>query len=144
MSDTQRPTIWPAQQDPTALFRSPGLNDTIEFPVLLPVCASLLRRSVFSRVGLFNEELNAVEDWEYWIRCAFTDACFHFVDLSGTNSFIRMHNLSMTQNKERMILAEFRMRMFFHKLLSAGEVRNFNFTHLVLYNSVLKNEGRAV
>ncbi|MFT5501327.1 MAG: hypothetical protein ACI88G_001464, partial [Woeseiaceae bacterium] len=33
MSDTQRPTIWPKQRDPTALFRSPGLNDAIEFPI---------------------------------------------------------------------------------------------------------------
>jgi glycosyltransferase involved in cell wall biosynthesis len=30
----------------------------------------LLRRSVVERVGEFDEELAAAEDWDYWIRCA--------------------------------------------------------------------------
>lgn len=30
----------------------------------------LLRRSVIDRVGEFDEELHAAEDWDYWIRCA--------------------------------------------------------------------------
>jgi glycosyltransferase involved in cell wall biosynthesis len=31
---------------------------------------SLMRRTVFDRVGLFDENLRGYEDWEFWIRCA--------------------------------------------------------------------------
>ena len=31
---------------------------------------SLMRRSVFDTVGLFDENMRGYEDWEFWIRCA--------------------------------------------------------------------------
>lgn len=31
---------------------------------------SLLRREVFDKVGLFDENMRGYEDWEFWIRCA--------------------------------------------------------------------------
>ena len=33
-------------------------------------CASLIRREVFDRVGLFDESLKTHEDWDLWIRIA--------------------------------------------------------------------------
>jgi len=31
---------------------------------------SLVRRTVFDRVGLMDENMKGYEDWEFWIRCA--------------------------------------------------------------------------
>lgn len=111
---------------------------------LLPVCSPLMRSSVVKKVGFFNEKLNAMEDWEYWIRCAIIGVQFQFIDAYGTDSLIRMHRASMTQNVYRMHLSVYQVRLFCHELLPLSETRNFNLASLLLTGSVIDMDRRAV
>lgn len=66
------------------------------------VNAPLIRKSVFDRIGLFNTDLIAVEDWEFWCRCAFQDVNFRFDNSEGTQALVRFHEGSMSKNMKRM------------------------------------------
>jgi glycosyltransferase involved in cell wall biosynthesis len=66
------------------------------------VNAPLIRKSVFDRIGLFNTKLIAVEDWEFWCRCAFQKVNFRFDNSPGTLALVRFHEGSMSKNMKRM------------------------------------------
>lgn len=71
----------------------------------------LLRKSKLNEVGLFNETLRSHEDYEYWIRMAIKGAFFHYDNSQSTFALVRVHYLSMSNNKEQMhisfLLAKF-------------------------------------
>ena len=119
----------------------PILNKLVERN-LFPVCAPLLRRAVFDRVGLFNEKLEALEDWEYWLRCAAAGMQFRFVEVEGTDALIQIHTASMTQNLDWIQHAICRMRTLCHGWLPPGEARNVNLEHLLVACAALGQEGR--
>jgi glycosyltransferase involved in cell wall biosynthesis len=66
------------------------------------VNAPLIRKSVFDRIGFFNTKLIAVEDWEFWCRCAFQEVIFHFDNSIGTHALVRFHEGSMSKSMKRM------------------------------------------
>src|SRR6478672_7558577 len=41
---------------------------------IMTVNAPMFRRRVFERTGLFDEGLDPIQDWDYWIRCAMAGA----------------------------------------------------------------------
>ena len=91
------------------------------------VNAPLTRRTLVERVGLFDEELPPVEDWEFWIRCALAGAQFRFEDFEGTLALVRSHGASSSKNRLRMTGAEVRMRRKLKRLLAnKPEARHAN------------------
>jgi glycosyltransferase involved in cell wall biosynthesis len=69
------------------------------------VNAPLIRKSVFDKIGLFNTKLIAVEDWEFWCRCAFQNVHFRFDNSLGSQALVRFHEGSMSKNMKRMFEA---------------------------------------
>ena len=69
------------------------------------VNAPLIRKSVFDKIGLFNTKLIAVEDWEFWCRCAFQNVNFRFDNSLGSQALVRFHEGSMSKNMKRMFEA---------------------------------------
>ncbi|NES87629.1 MAG: glycosyltransferase [Moorea sp. SIO2B7] len=55
----------------------------------------LIRKQVFDEVGNFDELLNAVEDWDMWLRLA---ARYHFVCVPSPQIFYRISPNSMSTN----------------------------------------------
>lgn len=109
---------------------------------IFPVCSPIMRSSVIDRVGLFREELSALEDWEYWIRCAVVGIEFHYYAAIGTDSLIRTHGASMTQESGQIRYAGYVHRLFSHKVLPLGDVRNVNLALMLQANSILGIKGR--
>lgn len=68
---------------------------------IMTVNAPLVRRSAIESIGFFDEELSPVQDWDYWLRCALGELSFHFEDQEGIRALVRMHQMSMTQNRAR-------------------------------------------
>ncbi len=80
------------------------MNTLIDLNICV-VNAPLIRKSVFDRIGLFNTKLIAVEDWEFWCRCAFQKVNFRFDNSLGTQALVRFHEGSMSKNMKRMFEA---------------------------------------
>lgn len=70
----------------------------------------LIRRSVVSSVGYFDEVLPPAEDWDYWIRCAARGKRFQFMDAPNTLALVRYHPLSSSQNRWQMHASTLLMR----------------------------------
>lgn len=111
---------------------------------IFPVTSPLLRKVVAQKVGLFNESLPALEDWEYWVRCSLSGVCFQFVTEPNTDALIRIHGSNMTQNSVRMKNGEFLSRLACQNLLPVRErrVRTINLWRLVAASSALDSNNR--
>ncbi len=81
------------------------------------VNAPLIRKSVFDRIGLFNTKLIAVEDWEFWCRCAFQKINFRYDNSLGSMALVRFHEESMSKNMKRMYEAACVARSTLEKLI---------------------------
>lgn len=60
----------------------------------------LTRRSCFTRVGLFDEQLRASEDWDMWLRVARN---YRFAGISEPLVNYRMHGKNMSADPEYML-----------------------------------------
>ncbi len=86
----------------------------------------LARRSLLERVGPFDETLPAIEDWEYWLRCAAAGAAFRFEPFPDSLSLIRSHAASWSKNDLRNAAAEVLMREKLKGVLEDTEARRVN------------------
>ncbi len=77
---------------------------------IMAVNCPLLRKSIIDEIGLFDERMRALEDWDYWIRCATAGKRFHYADAEDTRALVRSHPLSLSKNNETMIAAVLRLQ----------------------------------
>jgi GT2 family glycosyltransferase len=84
---------------------------------IMVVSAPLLRRRIIDKVGLFDEKLPPVEDWDYWIRCAMKGARFQYLDEVGALSLIRSHSNSLSKNSLKARKQVIRLRQKLNKIL---------------------------
>lgn len=111
---------------------------------LMPVNAPLIRRSVLEKVGEFDVELRAVEDWHFWIRAATAGQQFHFEMQEGALALVRTHAQSMSKSMDRMFTAILLMREKVDAILPTAELKSFNRALGVEQEAVWGiHEGRA-
>ncbi|HVS80984.1 MAG TPA: glycosyltransferase [Pyrinomonadaceae bacterium] len=85
---------------------------------MMAVNCPLLRKSVFERVGLFDENLSPLEDWEMWIRAAAGGQYFQFVDRPGCLALVRVHETSSSRDKFSMCAARVLVRRKLERFLT--------------------------
>ncbi len=73
--------------------------DALSYRNWIATQASLIRRTVIDKVGMFDERLAAAEDWDYWIRCARVAQMFY---LAGAVVLYRQHGTQMHREYPRM------------------------------------------
>ena len=67
------------------------------------ISAPIYKRSIFESIGLFNEELTSLEDWEFNFRCALSDLKFKHTGYGIEDKvLIRIHKVSMMNDKANM------------------------------------------
>jgi glycosyltransferase involved in cell wall biosynthesis len=65
------------------------------------ISAPLYRKSVFERIGLFDEELMAFEDWDFHYRCASEGMIFQHTGYElSSKTLIRLHKSSAMANEK--------------------------------------------
>src|SRR5215470_11869971 len=74
------------------------------------VNSPLIRRKVIDDVGLFDQTLPPLEDWDFWLRCAAKGKYFKYSQARGTLALVRSHPASSSRNQVRMMRALVRMR----------------------------------
>jgi len=81
------------QSDLTAL-------ETIKHRNPFVTSASLYRSSVFDDLGLYDETLQYIEDWDFQIRCALAGKQFHYLGYKPNQStLIRLHDSNISKNR---------------------------------------------
>ena len=88
------------------------------------VSAPLYRYNVFQRVGNFDENLGALEDWDFHFRCAVDGIVFQHSGYSPqSKTLIRIHEKSMSADRRNMVrnLKKFQQK---HKVNEAFALEN--------------------
>jgi GDPmannose 4,6-dehydratase len=93
---------------------------------IMTVNAPLVRRRTVEAVGLFDEELSPMQDWDYWLRCALAGARFQFMDEPGTRALVRVHSTSSSQNRVRMYTAGLLIRRKLAESVKDRSLRGVN------------------
>jgi glycosyltransferase involved in cell wall biosynthesis len=93
---------------------------------IMVVSAPLLRRRIIGQVGLFDEEISIIADWDYWIRCSIKGARFQYLDEAGALSLIRWHSNSLSQNRLKLGKHTIRLRQKLDKILQDGALIEYN------------------
>lgn len=77
---------------------------------IVAICAPLFRREVMNKVGLYDELLTSLEDWEYWFRAAINGYGFSYLDDDRAWALIRVHKTSLSWNWDNMTANRSRLR----------------------------------
>jgi glycosyltransferase involved in cell wall biosynthesis len=77
---------------------------------IMVINSPLIRRGVAERVGPFDPVLLAVEDWDYWLRCAQAGARFRFEEMPETLALVRAHAISSSRDRLSMYRAAIAIR----------------------------------
>jgi GT2 family glycosyltransferase len=93
---------------------------------IMVISAPLLRRSVVESVGCFDNRLNPLEDWDYWIRCAASGKRIQYLDLESTLSLVRSHPSSINKDRMRAHRAELLLRRKIDRTLTDTEILAMN------------------
>ncbi len=96
----------------------------------LVIHAPMTRRSVVNDVGVFAEDLVVLEDWEFWMRCALANVAFARETTPNSRALIRMHALSATRDRHRILDATVELRQRFERLALSTPARTFNMRSL--------------
>ncbi len=68
------------------------------------ISAPLYRKSIFLTIGLFDEGLSALEDWDFHFRCVVNGIIFQHSGYSPkSKTLIRIHDSSMSANRRNMV-----------------------------------------
>src|SRR5262245_23802260 len=101
---------------------------------IMVVSAPLIRRRIVERVGLFDDKLPPLEDWDYWFRCAIKDGRFQYLNEAGTLSLIRWHPNSLSSDRSRLRKKEMRLRHKMNRMLQDNSLIEYNDQILAYYD----------
>jgi glycosyltransferase involved in cell wall biosynthesis len=82
----------------------------------------LFKRCIVTEVGLFDNDLSAVADYQFLLRCVIADAYFYYHDTPNTYSLVRWHPDNMSRNTNMMRSEERKMRIKLNSLLTDNNV----------------------
>ncbi len=74
---------------------------------LLAINATLTRREVFEDVGVFDESLWTLEDWDLWLRCVAAHKQFAFLEEEESHCLVRAHPISLSRSNTRRMCRAF-------------------------------------
>jgi glycosyltransferase involved in cell wall biosynthesis len=109
---------------------------------IMPVSSSCIKRSVIEKVGIFSKDLPCMEDWDYWLRCAFAGGHFSFLKGESFMTLIRVQRNSMSKNFLKMADYELLIRGLLDKrLISCVELSKTQLEELRKFNSLFSSRA---
>ena len=107
---------------------------------IIVIEAPLLRRSVVDTVGYFDTSLPAIEDWDYFIRCAAMGKQFRYLDEEGTLALVRSHSNSLSNNNRRIRKAMVLLREKIAETIKDEELLELNQQLTTEYAAMVRHE----
>ena len=115
--------------EPPALPRT-GQGRAVMEPLLrenpLAVHCVLVRAQFAREAVHFDESLNAMEDWDVWLRLALAGRQFHHVTEPGTMALVRTHPASWSKDRIRMLAGTVALRQRIQPDLSEAWQQQLN------------------
>jgi len=90
-------------------------KELIKFRNPFVISAPLYPAALFENIGLFDNDLTALEDWDLHLRCIQSDYLFHYHYEADTRTLIRLHDNSMMRS-QHLLDANFGLVMAKHHL----------------------------
>ncbi len=86
----------------------------------LVINAPLLSKKCVEEAGFFDENMKALEDWDFWMKCALRNYSFSFHKDKDDLALVRVHASSLSKEKKGMKKGNFMFlqHIMFHKNLS--------------------------
>lgn len=79
------------------------IKDVLNVKNPMVISAPIYRKYVFEKVGVFDEDLISLEDWEFHTRCALNNLKFQHIGIvENTRTLVRLHSHSMMRDDEIM------------------------------------------
>ncbi len=121
------------------------------FPVFirknnLPLQAAAFRHSFLQEVGLFDQGMRALEDWDYLLRCILRGAYMECLKDKGSMTLIRVHPGSVTRN---IAFTDYMDRVYenvwieIDRLRVSSKAGNVDFYARHLQNALLERARKA-
>ena len=107
---------------------------------IIVIEAPLLRRSVVDTVGYFDTSLPAIEDWDFFIRCAAMGKQFRYLDEEGTLALVRSHPNSLSNNNRRIRRAMVLLREKIAATIKDEELLKLNRRLKTEYAAMVRHE----
>lgn len=82
---------------------------------IMAINCPVIRKNVFQRAGLFNENLRHIEDWEMFLRWAMNGISFYYLNIKNTDALVRMHSISVSRDKWNMRYHELELKEYLMK-----------------------------
>lgn len=83
---------------------------------IMVINAPVFRSSIIQKIGYFDEELGAVEDWDFWLRGAMKNIYFKYLCQPETFALVRTH-ISLSRNVKLMNSSTLQLRYKINDLL---------------------------
>jgi len=106
---------------------SRSLLEKLLYRNIMGIHCPMIRRSVINKVGWFHESMHAMEDWDYWLRCAAAGISFQFSSAPNTLALVRVHATSKTNDRAGMCAGEFELSVCAGRFLTDLRFKKDNF-----------------
>jgi glycosyltransferase involved in cell wall biosynthesis len=100
--------------------KSDDYRKDLLFENLFPIHVALLRKEVILKIGGFDESLISHEDWDFWLRAAFSG--FKFSSIEPIVAHYRKHQNCMSLNNERMMLSSLQV---FERIFASDTIGDY-------------------
>ncbi|MEZ5174561.1 MAG: hypothetical protein R2850_13900, partial [Bacteroidia bacterium] len=120
---------------------------------LFTICAPIIRKDAVFAVNGFNDSLNWVEDWDFYIRLLASGIQLKYCSSDDAACLIRVHNRSLSKKNLNMMEQSILVRKNLNKVLSkiriegvhSGSLKKANnlqirFLHRSLFSNYLKQD----
>lgn len=119
---------------PWTLDKSGNGKDLLKYLIvscsIMPPMPLIKKESVL-RIGAFKEGMKSCEDWEFWLRCAYNNFQFQYIDEAGLRSKMRLHPSSMTRNRMVLVANMIIVRELLDEKLEDENLRKLNKAYMV-------------
>lgn len=104
---------------------------------IMVINSPLVRKSIFEKAGYFDEELKYNEDWDLWVRCAFSNVNFLYDDAPQTKALVRVHNESHSNDRFKMYVYGLKACLKINKSVNQWKYKRIIVPKIFYHQSVL-------
>jgi len=111
---------------------------------IMVINSPLIKKTVFEKIGLWDEQILFNEDWDIWTRCAMGGLWFQYDDAMGTKALVRVHVESRSRDSFKMYLNGLKVLLKINHILKCRKYRKITNPKIYHHQRVLEKEILAM